>query len=178
LGARRLTLLRHGHAQSADGCPEDFERVLTHRGQSEAQMMATRIAQGSPLPDLILVSPALRTRATAERVAAACELDPKHVRSARELYLAAPETVWRLVQELDEAVAHVLICGHNPSLSQIASRLGPAPQPRELPTAGLATAAWSGAAWADLMPETAASCELDQPDAPRPGRGVRAQRQV
>ncbi len=127
--------------------------------------MATRIAHKSPPPDLILVSPALRTRATAELVAAACELDPTHVRSARELYLAAPETVWRLVQELDETVAHVLICGHNPSLSQIASRLGPAPQPRELPTAGLATAAWSGAAWADLLPETAASCELDRPDA-------------
>ncbi len=33
MGARRLTLLRHGKAQSIDACAEDFERTLTHRGR-------------------------------------------------------------------------------------------------------------------------------------------------
>ena len=37
---------------------------------------------------------------------------------------------------------HILICGHNPGLSEVASRLGPKPQRRTLPTAGLATAVW------------------------------------
>ena len=165
MGVRWLTLLRHGQAQSADSCPEDFERILTHRGVTHAQAMAARIAQHRPMPDLILVSPAMRTRATAALVAAACELDTQQVRCARELYLAAPDTVWRLVNELEAAVTHVLICGHNPSLRQIASRLGPTPQPRELPTAGLATAAWAAADWADLAPETARSCDVDDPDA-------------
>jgi phosphohistidine phosphatase SixA len=57
-----------------------------------------------------------------------------------------------------------MICGHNPGLSQLASRFGPKPQRRELPTAGIATAVWHGADWSTLEPETAVSCELDDPE--------------
>jgi phosphohistidine phosphatase len=163
MDTRRLTLLRHAQAQPAETFPEDFERTLTRRGAGEAREMAARIARRSPLPDLILVSPAERTWATAAQVAAACELDSRQVRCARELYLAAPATLWRLVTSLDPAVGHVLICGHNPALSQLASRLGPKPRARELPTAGMATAVWWAALWAGLEPETATSCTLDDP---------------
>jgi phosphohistidine phosphatase SixA len=57
-----------------------------------------------------------------------------------------------------------MVCGHNPGLSQIASRFGPKPQPRDLPTAGIATAIWSHADWTKLQPETASLCELDDPE--------------
>jgi phosphohistidine phosphatase len=164
MGTRRLTLLRHGQAHSPDSCPEDFERTLTRRGVIEAEEMASRIVRRGMVPDLILVSPAERAWATASLVAGACELDGKQVRCARELYLAAPATLWRLVTEVNPSLAHVLICGHNPGLSQIASRLGPRPQARELPTAGLATALWSAGAWATLEPETAGSSDWDDPD--------------
>ena len=164
MGTRRLTLLRHGRAQSIDSCAEDFERTLTRRGVIEAEEMASRLVHRNMTPDLILVSPAERAWGTAALVAAACELDGKQVRCARELYLATPETLWRLVQGIEASVKHLLICGHNPGLSQIASRLGPKPQPRDLPTAGLATAVWSAAAWAGLEPETAGATELDDPE--------------
>ena len=62
------------------------------------------------------------------------------------------------------ALRHILICGHNPGLSQVASRLGPKPQRRNLPTAGIATAVWHNASWDTLQPETAISCELDDPE--------------
>ena len=90
--------------------------------------MATRIVYRDLVPDLILVSPAERAWATAEIVAEACELDAKQVQCARELYLAAPETLWRLLRRRDGRRGHVLICGHNPGLSQIATRLGPKTQ--------------------------------------------------
>jgi phosphohistidine phosphatase len=161
---RRLTLLRHGKAQSIDACAEDFERTLTRRGCIEAQEMATRIVYRDLIPDLILVSPAERAWATAEIIAAACELDAKQVQCARELYLATAETTWRLLARRDAALRHILICGHNPGLSELASRLGPKPAPRELPTAGLASAVWRNAHWATLQPEAALSCDLDDPE--------------
>jgi phosphohistidine phosphatase len=164
VGTRRLTLLRHGKAQSIDACAEDFERALTHRGSIEAREMAARIVYRGLIPDLILVSPAERAWATAEIVAAACELDAKQVQCARELYLATPEATWRLVTRRDPALRHIMICGHNPGLSQIASRLGPKPQPRELVTAGIASAVWYAAAWESLQPESAISCDLDDPE--------------
>jgi hypothetical protein len=49
-------------------------------------------------------------------------------------------------------------------LSQLASRLGPKPQRRNLATAGFATAVWLNAEWATLEPETAHSCEQDDPE--------------
>jgi len=164
VGTRRLTLLRHGKAQSIDACAEDFERALTRRGSIEAREMALRIVSRDLIPDLILVSPAERTWATAEIIADACELDPKQVQCARELYLATPETTWAVLSRRDAGLHHIMICGHNPGLSQIASRLGPKPAPRELPTAGIATAVWHDALWATLLPETAVSCELDDPE--------------
>ena len=164
MGTRRLTLLRHGKAQSIDSCAEDFERVLTRRGCIEVQEMAARIVYRDLVPDLILVSPAERAWATAEIVAAACELDPKQLQCARELYLATPETTWRLLKGCDAALPHVMICGHNPGLSQIASRLCPKPQARELPTAGIASAVWHNAQWQTLEPESAGSCDLDDPE--------------
>ena len=164
MGTRRLTLLRHGIAQSIDACAEDFERALTRRGTIEAREMALRIVYHDLIPDLLLVSPSERTWATAEIVADACELDAKEVQCARELYLATPEATWRMLAKRDANLAHIMICGHNPGLSQIASRFGPKPQRRELPTGGIVTAVWHDAEWGTLQPETAISCELDHPE--------------
>jgi phosphohistidine phosphatase len=162
--ARRLTLLRHGEAQALDSCPEDFERALTRRGVVEAQEIAERIVRRRLIPDLLLVSPAERAWSTAEIIASACELDTKQLQCARELYLATPETTWKLLARRDASLRHILICGHNPGLSQVASRLGPIPTRRNLATGGLATAVWLNAEWDTLQPETAATCELDDPE--------------
>jgi phosphohistidine phosphatase SixA len=78
--------------------------------------------------------------------------------------LATPETTWRVLTGRDLGVKHLMLCGHNPGLSQIASRLGPKPQPRELPTAGIVTAIWRLSDWTKLQPETASLCELDDPE--------------
>lgn len=164
MGPRRLTLLRHGKAEAADAYPEDYERPLTHRGCIEAQEMASRLVKRNLVPDLILVSPAERAWATAEIIAAACELDAKQIQCARELYLATRERTWELLAHRPASLNHIMICGHNPGLSLIASRFGPKPQPRELPTAGIATAVWLHADWSSLQPETAESCELDDPE--------------
>jgi phosphohistidine phosphatase len=164
VGPCRLTLLRHAEAHPLDSCPEDFERTLTRRGCVEAREIAARIVQRGLIPDLILVSPAERAWSTAEIVAGACELEARQVQCARELYLATAETTWRLLARRDPALRHILICGHNPGLSQIASRLGPVPQRRNLPTGGLITALWLNADWQTLEPETASSCELEDPE--------------
>lgn len=164
MGTLRLTLLRHGKAEPADAYPEDYERPLAHRGCIEAQEIAARLMKRNLVPDLILVSPAERAWATAEIIAATCELDAKQVQCARELYLASPERTWQLLAHRSASLGHIMICGHNPGLSAVASRFGPKPQRRELPTAGIATAVWYHAEWATLQPETADACEEDDPE--------------
>jgi phosphohistidine phosphatase len=164
LGARRLTLLRHGHAESPDLWPEDFERPLTKRGSTEVQEMAQRLVQREWIPDLILVSPAERTWATAQIVAAACELEETQLHCVRELYLATAETIWQLVSRQSASTQHILICGHNPGLSALASGFGHPPRTRELPTAGVAMTQWPDTHWNALSPRSALTCELDDPE--------------
>jgi phosphohistidine phosphatase len=161
---RRLTLLRHGQAQSGDSCPEDFERVLTRRGTHQAEEMGRRLVERNLVPELILTSPAERAFTTAGLIAAACELEAGKIECARELYLATPETIWRVLTARDLPFSHILLCGHNPGLSELASRLGPHPQTRELSTAGLASAVWHAGQWTGLEPETAYRCDFDDPD--------------
>ena len=164
MGTRRVTLLRHGKAEAADAYQEDYERPLTHRGSIDAERIARHLANLNLVPDLILVSPAERAWATAEVVAATCELDTKQVQCARELYLGTPERMWRLLAHRPASLHHILICGHNPGLSELASRFGPKPRRRELSTAGLATAVWHHAEWATIQPESADDCEIEDPD--------------
>ena len=164
MGTLRLTLLRHGQAQPLGSCHEDFERALTPRGTIEAKEMAERLVHRGLVPDLILASPAERAWATASIVAGICELDGKQLRAARALYDATQDAIWRVLTKREFTVKHILICGHNPGLSQAASRFGPHPQPRDLPTAGIATALWHGAEWTTLNPGTAVRCDLDDPE--------------
>lgn len=164
MGSLRLTLLRHGHAQPADAGPADFERSLTRRGAREARTMAGRLLHRGLIPDLILASPANRAWTTATIVAQTCSLDEAQLQCAEDLYLATAQTIWRLIGR-ERSVPHVLVCAHNPGLSEVASLLGPRPQPRALPTAGLASALWHDASWSLLEPHSAASCEFDAPAA-------------
>jgi phosphohistidine phosphatase SixA len=91
-------------------------------------------------------------------------LDAKQIQCARELYLATPERTWQLLAHRADSLTHIMICGHNPGLSLVASRFGPKPQRRELQTAGIATAVWLHGEWATLQPEMADACEMDDPE--------------
>ncbi|HVC01707.1 MAG TPA: histidine phosphatase family protein [Steroidobacteraceae bacterium] len=164
MGARRrLTLLRHGNARPAERDGDDRERRLTERGKQEAQEMARRLRSRQLVPDLIIASPAARAWATAEIIARTCALEGSRLRAADELYAAEWRTIWRLAAACDRDVHHLLICAHNPGLSELASRLGPLPQSRHLPTAGLASALWEDGAWDDIAPPDAHRCEFDDP---------------
>src|SRR5271169_6955745 len=63
---RRLMLLRHAKSDwSSPGMP-DRERPLNARGIADAHTMGIYLARHALVPDLILCSPAKRTRLTAE----------------------------------------------------------------------------------------------------------------
>lgn len=163
MGTRRLILMRHGHAQPQAPGRDDFDRVLTARGEREAETMAQLLVARALVPDLVLASPAERTRATVTIVAKACGLDPQSIAWLPEFYHAGPEAIWSVLASRDAAKFCVLICGHNPTLSQLASRLGGRARRRELPTAGLATGVWGDADWSSVEPQNAQHCAFEAP---------------
>lgn len=97
MGSRRLILLRHGQAQPEDAKTADFERVLTARGAREAAEAGRYLVSAGWKPDLIIVSPAARTLATATIVAEHCGIDGALIEAAGGLYQASEQTIWRII---------------------------------------------------------------------------------
>lgn len=159
MGPRRLILLRHGQAVPESAQWQDFERPLTARGREDAATVARQLQHQNRIPDRILTSPALRTATTANIVAEHCRLGPEHVIAIDDLYLAGPEAIWLQLTRCAAVWRTVLICGHNPGLSELAGRLGLPPVRRDLATAGLATAICAGFDWSTVRPEAAEQCE-------------------
>ena len=154
MGTRRLMLLRHAQAQPESEQAADFERPLTAHGEVEAAAVARRIALLGA-PDVILASPAERTRRTTLIVAQSCRMSTAHIRFEPSLYLGGPDAIWAELTRRTSAESVVLICGHNPGLSQLAGRLGQTLERVDLPTAGLSVADWSQGEWCTVRPEEA-----------------------
>ncbi len=115
LGAMLLFLVRHAHSDPGD--PDDL-RSLSTRGRKEARALAERLAAHATPPRLVLSSPLLRARETAETIADAVAAD---LRIDERL---APGTTLEVLSDavvgVDGAIA--AIC-HQPDCSEIALEL-------------------------------------------------------
>jgi phosphohistidine phosphatase len=117
---KQLFVLRHAKSSWDDSSLADFDRPLAPRGLKTAPLMGRELARRGWLPDLALVSPALRARDTWRLVAQ--EL-PKHVPAqfAEELYEAAAGVILARVRQAK--VTNLLVIGHNPGLQHFVLRL-------------------------------------------------------
>jgi phosphohistidine phosphatase len=121
-----LYLVRHAAAfqRDPDRWPKDSERPLTPEGEEEFRLAARGLARMMPRADVILSSPALRTRRTAEILS---ELDswpgpepsPVFAASRRR---ASPEKATLALGAYADA-KYVVVVGHKPRLQELAAYL-------------------------------------------------------
>jgi phosphohistidine phosphatase len=168
----RLWLLRHAKSAWDDPGLDDFARPLSPRGKKACRRLARHMAERGILPDLVLCSPATRTRQTWERlekrlqpaVAAAGdhgdEAGRPRVRFEPSLYLAEPPALFAIVRAAPKRCRDLLLIGHNPGLEEFAQRLAGTAAGDALerlgtkfPTGGLAELAFPVAAWGDIAPD-------------------------
>ncbi|MDX9740042.1 MAG: histidine phosphatase family protein [Gammaproteobacteria bacterium] len=166
--ARQLLMLRHAKAGGERGGEDDFYRPLTSRGEKDALVAGQAILGRGWMPDLILCSPARRTRSTLELVLEVLERDEEGlVRYEEALYNASFETLLRFVQKCPLKVSRLMIVGHNPGLDHLLEWIAAAPPPRKdngklMTTAALACLE-TDAAWPDLAEGGARLVELIRP---------------
>lgn len=110
-----MELLLWRHAEAEDG-EDDLKRRLTERGEKQARLMAKWIREHQPKDLRIIVSPAVRTRQTAEALKLPFEIERKIAPEACVSALIAASG-W------PQASGAVLIVGHQPSLGRMASLL-------------------------------------------------------
>jgi phosphohistidine phosphatase SixA len=128
-----LVLLRHAEARAPQRKQDDFDRVLSARGEADAERLGAWLAQQNLRFDEVYASPSVRTRST---LASAL---PAHVLDAHllpQLYLADRDALQALLAQIPPR-GRVLLIGHNPGLEQFAGALCGWPAPRALPTCGV-----------------------------------------
>jgi len=117
----RLILLRHGKAEPESASGEDFDRRLAPRGLRESAAMAEILAGMGFSPELVLVSPAARTRDT--WAAAEAAFPGARVSFGEDLYHAGSEEVRRCAAAAGAQATTVMVVGHNPGLQELTVRL-------------------------------------------------------
>lgn len=116
----RLILLRHAKA-AAHGTAPDMERALTKRGRRDAGEVGRILASEHLIPDLVLVSPSLRTVETWDGVRPS--LPPATVRFEPGIYEAEAEDLLAIVRATPDGVRTLLMIGHNPGFEDLARTL-------------------------------------------------------
>lgn len=114
--------MRHAKSDWADNSIRDFDRPLNKRGKIAAPIMGQEIKKRELNPDLIISSPALRAKMTAEAVAEKTNYN-KEIVWDESFYFGYTNEIIQKVKKIDENFEKVIIFGHNPTWSAIAEKL-------------------------------------------------------
>ncbi len=141
----RLFLLRHAEASPAKPGGADIDRPLTERGRQDAIALGERMRAGEHLPAFVFCSSARRTQETWQALASQLAGPVPQILNAHELYRGGIDD-YRILIASAPTDGPILVIGHNPVITQLASTLvrdgDPAAMKRltaGFPTCGLAT---------------------------------------
>jgi phosphohistidine phosphatase len=111
----RLLILRHAKSDWGTG-GRDFDRPLNADGRAAATAMGPVVRELAP--DLVLCSPARRTRETLEWLELACP-----VQFEDRIYDASVEQLLELVGAVGEEAQRLLLIGHMPGVARLAAAM-------------------------------------------------------
>ena len=144
---RILYLLRHAKSSWNDPTLGDFDRPLKKRGREAADRVGKRIAAEKLSNLLVICSPAVRTRETAEIVLKSANLlvEP---RFDERIYEASLRELAQIVTEIPDDNEVAVMIGHNPGFEELLSFL--TGEHRRMPTCALAKIRFGDVSWKDV----------------------------
>ena len=144
---RTVVLIRHAKAEDGSQQQNDFDRSLTESGKKDAVFMAAVLKAAGLKPDLVLASPAKRTRQTAKRIAEGVGYDPDAIIWVEKFYHCSPEIMAHELMLLDDHIGTVFIVAHNPGITALANELDPAFSVSNMATCGCVAARFTSKHW-------------------------------
>jgi phosphohistidine phosphatase len=122
-GPYELYLIRHGiAAERGEAWPDDTKRPLTEEGMARLRKVVRGLAALGVSFDVVLTSPLVRARQTAEIVAGVA--DPRAPIVATDS-LAPDGSVQAVLSDLEKQTRRkrVALVGHEPSIGELAAKL-------------------------------------------------------
>tara|TARA_R110002072_G_scaffold75666_8_gene177990 strand:+ start:442 stop:999 length:558 start_codon:yes stop_codon:yes gene_type:complete len=112
---KRLFILRH--QQALNNGDSDKTRHLSPKGKEDAIALGVAMKRANYTPDLILCSPALRTKQTLEGLAQHIKCD--EIETPDILYSGSTGDYLYEIQKISDDYNDVLILAHNPSIYEL-----------------------------------------------------------
>jgi phosphohistidine phosphatase len=134
---RILYLLRHAKSNHDNPSLADFDRPLDSSGISEAETIGKFMKEKAIYPDLIICSPALRTKQTCEIICTQAGYSIDMVVWDSTLYACNAEQFITSIKQAQNADFKVLIIGHNNAITEVANKLQSNIKIDEVKTCGL-----------------------------------------
>jgi phosphohistidine phosphatase len=144
---RILYLLRHAKSSWNDPTLRDFDRPLKKRGREAAERIGERMASETLSNPLVICSPAVRTRETAEVVLASAKLQVEP-RFDERIYEASLRELVEIVTEIPDDKEVAIMIGHNPGFEELLSFL--TGEHQRMPTCGLAKIRFGDVSWNEV----------------------------
>jgi len=146
---KKLLLIRHAKAEKETG-GKDFDRPLKYPGIQDARFMVEHIREAGINPQLIVTSPAMRTKTTAEIFADAFKLpDPT---TEKSIYEASQQTWLKVINRLPDQYDFIALVGHNPGVANILYYL--TGETREVHTSTTALIEFDLDKWSEISGDT------------------------
>lgn len=161
MSLRQLYLMRHAKSSWKFPLP-DVDRPLNQRGEHDAPLMGQRLAKRQVHFDYLAASHALRALRTAQTIAAAVAYPVDTIRIRPELYSEGPVGIIRLIQSLDDQHHHVMLLGHNPTVTALANCFAHTPI-ANVPTAGVVHLEVDLEHWAEFRADAVQLADFDYP---------------
>lgn len=117
---KTLYIIRHAKSDWNDPSLSDFQRPLNKRGQKNAPFMGEMLAHNNIHPDLIVSSPAVRAKTTAQEIAHKVEYESKKIIYEDELYMGGVDEIEGILKKIPDSTHTVFLIAHNPGLTHFA----------------------------------------------------------
>lgn len=143
---RELILIRHIKSAWGDLSLPDFERPIKKSRIADGEQMAKKLFKLQLQPDLILCSPAKRTKQTAEYFCTGLNYNYDRIQFDQRLYESSAQEYLAVIRETAPAIRTLVVVGHNPSITDFAN-LFVRPRIEEVPTTGVIWLQLESADW-------------------------------
>ena len=155
---KAVILFRHGKSDWDAQYDSDHDRPLTKRGIRDAKRMGKFLSKRAEVPELILLSTALRTRETTKLAMKAGSWDVD-IKLEKKIYEASLEEIINIIKSQDNKYNSICLVGHEPIFSSIIRLIGNKKK-MKFPTASMARIIFFTNNWKKILLEPD-KCKLD-----------------
>ncbi len=159
---KTLIITRHAKSSWNNDALSDFQRPLNKRGIQDAPVMADRLTNRGPAPELVLSSTAVRALETTDLLMSALGLDKKSLLTTDTIYEAPLSALEQAVSSLPEHITVAMMVGHNPGVSSLGNFLC-SKSNLQMPTCAMACFELDIESWEDIYRDCAAMRWYDYP---------------